>query len=71
MPFVRNIQSADSNSGKPLGHVPEPVRITAHQPRLLAALGGMEMAQEALDTVDPGVKALAEIKTAKLIGYPF
>jgi hypothetical protein len=51
--------------------VPEPVRITAHQPRLLAALSGMEMAQEAMRTVDPVVKALAGIKTAMLIGCPF
>jgi hypothetical protein len=54
-----------------LGRVPEPIRITAHQPRLLAALGGMEMAEEAMRTVDPVVKALAGIKTAMLIGCPF
>ena len=45
--------------------------ITAHQSRLLAALGGMELAQEAMRTVDPVVKALAGIKTAMLIGCPF
>ena len=54
-----------------IGHVPEPMRITAHQPRLLAALGGMEMAQEAMRTVDPVVKALVSIKAAMLIGCPF
>ncbi len=54
-----------------LGRVPEPVRITAHQQGLLAALGGMEMAQEKMRTVDPVVKALAGIKTAMLIGCPF
>jgi len=51
-----------------IGRVPEPMRITAHQPRLLAALGGMEMAQEAMRTVDPVVKARVGIKTAMLIG---
>jgi hypothetical protein len=54
-----------------LGRVPGPVRITAHQPRLLAALGGMELAQEAMHTVDPVIKALVGIKAAMLIGCPF
>jgi len=53
------------------GRVPEPLRITAHHPRLLAGLGGMEMAQEAMRDVDPVLKALAGIKTAMLIGCPF
>ncbi len=54
-----------------IGRVPEPVRISAHQGRLLAALGGMEMAQEAMHSVEPVIKALAGIKTAMLIGCPF
>ncbi|HLY19086.1 MAG TPA: hypothetical protein VKR61_17780 [Bryobacteraceae bacterium] len=54
-----------------LGRVPEPLRITAHQPRLLAAVGGMEMAQEAMRSLDPVVEALAGLKTATLIGCPF
>jgi hypothetical protein len=54
-----------------LGRVPEPLRITAHQPRMLAAVGGMEMAQEAMHSVDPALKALIEIKAAMLIGCPF
>jgi len=54
-----------------IGHVPDPLRITAHQPRLLSALGGMELAQEAMRTVDPVVKALVGIKAAMLIGCPF
>ena len=54
-----------------LGRVPEPLRITAHQGRLLVAVGDMEMAQEAMHSVDPVVKSLAEIKAATLIGCPF
>ena len=54
-----------------IGRVPEPLRITAHQPRLLAALGGMEMGQEAMHTVDLALKALVSIQTAMLIGCPF
>ena len=66
--FTRTVYGAVRRK---LGSVPEPVRITAHQPRLLAALSGMEMAQGAMRTVDPVVKALAGIKTAMLIGCPF
>ncbi len=66
--FVRSFYAAVRRK---LGRVPEPMRITAHQPRLLAGLGGMEMAQEAMHTVDPVLKALASIKTAMLIGCPF
>jgi hypothetical protein len=54
-----------------IGRVPEPLRITAHQPRLLAGLGGMEMAQEAIRSVDEVVKAMVQIKAAMLIGCPF
>jgi hypothetical protein len=48
-----------------------PFRITAHQPRLLRAIGEMEMGQRALETVESKLKALAGIKTALLIGCPF
>ena len=54
-----------------LGRVPEPLRITAHQPRLLAAVGGMELAQEGMHAVDAVLEALAGIKAAALIGCPF
>jgi hypothetical protein len=54
-----------------MGRVPEPMRIAAHQSRLLGAVSGMEMAQEGMRSVDPVVKALADIKTAMLIGCPF
>jgi len=66
--FTKSIYSAVRRK---IGRVPEPIRITAHQPRLLAALAGMEMAQEAMRTVDPVLEALAGIKTAMLIGCPF
>jgi hypothetical protein len=80
---VARIEGVQENRGNPftrsfyrvvrrkIGKVPEPLRITAHQPRLLAALGGMEVAQEAMHAVDPIIKALVEIKTAMLIGCPF
>lgn len=54
-----------------LGRVIQPLKITAHQPRLLRAIGEMELGQRALHSVDPKLKALAEIKAALLIGCPF
>jgi hypothetical protein len=54
-----------------LGRVILPFKITAHQPRLLLAVGQMEMGQQALHTVDTKLKALAGIKTATLVGCPF
>jgi len=53
------------------GRVILPVKITAHQPRLLRAMGEMEMGQAAVHSVDPILKVLASIKTATLIGCPF
>ena len=49
----------------------EPVKITAHHPRLLKAYGQMEMGQEAATSVPASLKALAGIKTATLVGCPF
>jgi hypothetical protein len=49
----------------------EPLKITAHHPRLLWALGQMEMGQEAARSVDPTLKNLAAIKAATLVGCPF
>jgi len=53
------------------GRVIQPIQITAHHPRLLKAMGQMEMGQEAAKTVDAALKALVDIKTAMLIGCPF
>ncbi len=54
-----------------LGRIVEPIKITAHQTRLLAAMGDMEMAQMAMRTVPLGLKSLASIKVATLVGCPF
>ena len=49
----------------------EPIKITAHHPRLLRAMGQMEMGQEAARSVPDQLKSLASIKAASLIGCPF
>jgi hypothetical protein len=54
-----------------IGRVVLPIKITAHHPRLLRALAEMETGQAAAKTVDTGLKSLASVKTAMLIGCPF
>jgi len=54
-----------------VGRVILPFKISAHLPRLLFSVGGMEMGQQALHTVGAKLKALASIKTATLVGCPF
>lgn len=54
-----------------VGRVILPFKVTAHQPRLLTAVGQMEMGQQAVKSVDAKIKALAGIKTATLVGCPF
>jgi hypothetical protein len=49
----------------------EPVKITAHHPRLLQAYGQMEMGQGAAAAVPASLKGLAELKAATLIGCPY
>lgn len=51
--------------------VPEPARITAHQPRLLWGVGQMEMAQQGMKTVAPALKSLAGLTAARQVGCPF
>jgi hypothetical protein len=58
-------------TGRKIGRVILPFKITAHLPKLLVAVGGMEMGQQAVRAVDPKLKALAGIKSALLIGCPF
>jgi len=49
----------------------EPVKIAAHHPRLLRALGQMESGIEAARTVPTGLKRLASLQAAMLVGCPF
>jgi len=54
-----------------LGRVILPVKIAAHHPRLLRAIGAMESGQAAAQSLPMQIKALAEIKAATLVGCPF
>ena len=58
-------------SKRKLGRIITPIKITAHHPRLLRAYAHMELGQEAAKSVEPQLKALAQLKIAMLIGCPF
>ena len=49
----------------------EPVKVAAHHPRLLRAVGQMEGGQEAARSVPAGLKMLASLQASTLIGCPF
>ena len=53
------------------GRVMHTVKVTAHNFRLLRAVGAMEGAQAAFKSVDPTLVALGGIKIATVIGCPF
>jgi hypothetical protein len=49
----------------------EPVKVVAHHPRLLRAMGQMEGGVEAARSVPAELKLLASLRAAMLIGCPF
>jgi hypothetical protein len=66
--FVRLIYALTKRK---VGRVVLPVKVTAHHPRLLRAMGEMEQGQMAASSVDAALKSLASLKAAMLIGCPF
>jgi AhpD family alkylhydroperoxidase len=55
-------------SRKRFGHVPEPVKVTAHHPGLMMGYGMLELATERATRVDERTKLLAVVKAAQLTG---
>ena len=53
------------------GRLIEPVKVAAHHPRLLKAMGQMEGGLEAARSVPAGLKLLVSLRSAMLIGCPF
>ena len=54
-----------------LGRVVMPVRVTAHHPQILWGYGQMEQSLLSSHRVDEGLKELASLRVATLIGCPF
>jgi len=51
--------------------LPEPVKVAAHHPRLLRAMGSMEGGLAAARSVPTELKQLASLRAATLVGCPF
>jgi hypothetical protein len=49
----------------------EPIKITAHHPRLLLLFGLMEVGQDGARSVPAALKSLAALKADAQIGCPF
>ncbi len=54
-----------------LGRVITPIKVHAHRPRLLRGLAAMELAQQAVSSVDHALKELVNIRVAMRVGCPF
>jgi hypothetical protein len=54
-----------------LGRVVMPVRVTAHHSRILWGYGQMEQSLTGSRLVDAGLKDLAQLRVATLVGCPF
>jgi 4-carboxymuconolactone decarboxylase len=49
----------------------EPIKVAAHHPRLLKAVGQMESGQAAARSIPAKLKMLASLQASLLIGCPF
>ena len=54
-----------------LGRVPEPLRVTAHNPWIFRAYTLFEFMLRRARRLDERLKVIAEIKAATLVGCPF
>ncbi|MBZ5657342.1 MAG: hypothetical protein LAO56_18905 [Acidobacteriia bacterium] len=54
-----------------LGHIVAPVQVTAHHSRILWGYGQMEQSLGGSSLMDAGLKHLAEVRVATLVGCPF
>jgi hypothetical protein len=54
-----------------VGHVVMPVQVTAHHPPILWGYGQMEQSLLSSHRVDAGIKELATLRVATLVGCPF
>ena len=66
--FTRIVYSVTKRK---LGHVVAPVEVTAHHSRILWGYGQMEQSLSGSKLVDAGLKHLAEVRVATLVGCPF
>src|ERR1700753_3487286 len=51
--------------------MPEPLRVYAYGPKLLSAIGRVELAESKIDTLSPRHRALAELKSATTVSCEY
>jgi hypothetical protein len=66
--FVRIVYAITRNK---VGRVVMPVQVTAHHPAILWGYGQMEQSQISSHKVPEGLKSLASLRVAALVGCPF
>jgi alkylhydroperoxidase family enzyme len=54
-----------------LGRVPLPAQINARSRAVFKGYINMERAQQASNALPPGLRTLAQLRTAQLVGCPF
>ncbi len=54
-----------------LGRVPDPLRLMAHCPPVMFAVGAFEMAWGKAKSVDPVLKDLCQLKVSQMVGCVF
>ncbi len=54
-----------------LGRIADPLRIMAHCPPVMYAVGGFELAWDKAKSVDPVLKDLCQLKVSQLVGCVF
>ena len=58
-------------AAKMTGQVPEPMRIQAHSPWVMRAVGAYEMASRKAKLLDERLESLASLKVASMVGCVF
>ena len=53
------------------GEVPDPLRLMAHCPPVMYAVGGFELAWGKAQSVDPVLKDLCQLKVSQMVGCVF
>ncbi|MBI1849027.1 MAG: hypothetical protein HYR85_01655 [Planctomycetes bacterium] len=54
-----------------IGRMILPIRVAAHQPKLLRGFAFMQLGQEGMRSIDPALKSMCQVKAAMRIGCPF
>lgn len=77
MPRINGVEASEAGlltrlaywfARRKVGRLPEPLTLYAHNPWVMRAYGGFELAAERAASVEPRLKALASVKAGSLVG---